>query len=379
MKGNVYTDEKCPVCGGKLNHSGDRDGFLCINGHGPFIPKKMRVKFGRDVSKRFAKYGAARQFLEGLRFKTVEGTFDERDYRKDHPLGFRTQFEKFLKIKARDASAKHVKKNIEPVFNRAVAVWNQKNVKTIGYSEIEDFINDLELSDKTRHNYCSVLHNFFKWLSKREKVPIPEFPIVSFTLGWRNIVNVETQSAIIDEVKRISWDRTPKVWVGIKWLATYVSIRPNELRNLKERHIDINGCFVIPDPKEKMPKIITMLPEDIELYHSFPRALPEMYFFRHDKPHGQTKAGEQFAARHLYKWWKKACSNLKIEGVDLYGGTRHSTTTALANHFSEDQLMNEGTCHKTNKAFRRYMQSRPNAMSIYATAKIKKEVAGIVR
>jgi len=37
---------------------------------------------------------------------------------------------------------------------------------------------------------------------------------------------------------------------------------------------------------------------------------------------GLTRAGRsayQFGQRYLYKWWKKACKNLKIDGIDLYG------------------------------------------------------------
>ena len=45
----------------------------------------------------------------------------------------------------------------------------------------------------------------------------------------------------------------PKVWSGIKWLATYISIRPGELINLREEEIDIKlGHFIIPHPKENV-------------------------------------------------------------------------------------------------------------------------------
>ena len=49
-----------------------------------------------------------------------------------------------------------------------------------------------------------------------------------------------------------------------------------------------------------------------------------------DTPAGQRycQTGDQFGKDYFYKWWKKACTNLGIDGVDLYGGTRHSTATA---------------------------------------------------
>lgn len=83
MKGAIYTDEKCPVCGGKLRHDENKDGFFCEkHPEKRIIPDRMRVYFGRDLRRKFSKgnYQAARQFLEGLRWKTVEGTFDHRDY-----------------------------------------------------------------------------------------------------------------------------------------------------------------------------------------------------------------------------------------------------------------------------------------------------------
>jgi hypothetical protein len=65
--------------------------------------------------------------------------------------------------------------------------------------------------------------------------------------------------------------------------------------------------------------------------------------------------------KYLYKWWKKACLNLKIDGVDLYGGTRHSSTTALLKYFSPEEIRKSGTLHTTNRAFDRYLQINTNA------------------
>jgi len=66
-----------------------------------------------------------------------------------------------------------------------------------------------------------------------------------------------------------------------------------------------------------------------------------------------VKKGQKYGEKFFYKWWRKACQNLNIENVDLYGGTRHSSTVALRDHFSPEQIK-EGTMHQTNKAFERY-------------------------
>jgi len=49
--------------------------------------------------------------------------------------------------------------------------------------------------------------------------------------------------------------------------------------------------------------------------------VPELSFFRHLPGISGVKPGQKFGSRYLYKWWKIACDNLKIEGVDLYGST----------------------------------------------------------
>jgi hypothetical protein len=94
-----------------------------------------------------------------------------------------------------------------------------------------------------------------------------------------------------------------------------------------------------------------------------------MKFFRHPAGIKGTTAGKPFGPRYLYKWWKRACSNLGVDGVDLYGGTRHSTATALGRDWSPEQIR-MGTMHTTNKAFERYFQGQADgAMQIYQAAR----------
>ncbi|MFH2218350.1 MAG: hypothetical protein ABII68_01660 [Pseudomonadota bacterium] len=84
--------------------------------------------------------------------------------------------------------------------------------------------------------------------------------------------------------------------------------------------------------------------------------MPDLYFFRHVKGISGVEAGRRFGNRYFYKWWKKASANLGIEGVDLYGGTKHTTATALSKVLTPEQIKRGGTGHNTNKAFERYLQ-----------------------
>ncbi|MBW2129518.1 MAG: tyrosine-type recombinase/integrase [Deltaproteobacteria bacterium] len=235
-----------------------------------------------------------------------------------------------------------------------------------GYAEIEDFLHtqrtwrsNRPVSAKTKADIRNTLHAFWIWLRKRRVLKpseIPEFPEVSFELGYRNIVDKETQTAILEEIRNQSYHINPKIWLGIKWLATYISIRPSELLNIREGDFDLNlGVVIIPHPKEKRAKTVPLIEEDIKILRSLPRGLPDLYFFRHHSGRGGVRPGQRFGKRYLYEWWKRACKNLGIEGVDLYGGTRHSSARALRKFRSPEEIK-RATMHKTNKAFERYFQ-----------------------
>lgn len=371
MKGDIYTEQRCFICQGKLIHNEKRNGLFCLEHPQVAANAQFIVRFGRKTTKRFQSYELAAQFLNGCRFKTSEGSFDVRDYQKDAPLGFMTLSTKWLELKKKTVKHKHYA-NLKRYIGKAVQAWGQKNIKTIGYSEIEDFLFNQDVSEKTRANMKSCLHDFWGWLKKRKILRLdqmPEFPEVAFELGWRKIVDKATQEQLIDEIYRISYHHNQKIWIGIKWLSTYISMRPGEMLNLKESEIDTKlGCLIIPHPKDKEPKLIYLLDEDIEILNKIPRGLPNLYFFRHPSGISGVKAGERFGSRYLYKWWKKACDNLGIEGVDLYGGTRHSTTTALSQVLTPEQIK-QGSLHKTNKAFERYMQTKSkDALMVYRTA-----------
>jgi len=162
----------------------------------------------------------------------------------------------------------------------------------------------------------------------------------------------------------------PKIYLGIHLCATYIKLRPGTLLKAREKHIDIKlGGIVIPHPKQKnKPQIIWLEPDDIKLIESIPRGLPDLYYFRHTKGMKGCTAGKRFGNKYFYKWWIKACNELGVSGVDLYGGTRHTTTTAMGEFFSKEDL--RSATGNVSKAFERYFQAdRSKAQKV--SAKIK--------
>lgn len=354
MKGAIYSTERCPECGGTFKHDENRGGLFCPNHPDRFAAKNFKVKFGRSIQKRFKTYDKAIRFLTGLRFKEDEGTFDVRDYKPDNPLLFGKLAERYLSLRQKELKPRNFK-NVERTMLRASKVWGGRSVKTIQYRDIEDWLDDMDVGNKTKSNEVSVLSMFFKWVKKREGIAPPEMPEIKFKLGYRQFTDLKSQAVILEDIRKHD---PVRMWLGVKWLATYVSIRPGALRQLRERDINVNGCIFIPPEvgKEGEPRLVPMTDEDIAICESLPTALPDMPFFRHEEG-GKGKAGVMYGSHCLYRAWKRACKRLGIEGVDMYGGTKHTTVTAMAEYFTPEEIQKHGTMHTTSKAFNRYFQA----------------------
>jgi integrase len=328
------------------------------------------VRFDK-ITKRFRSYEEASRFLNGLRFKTDENTFDERDYRRDNPLGFSNISAKWLEYK-RDDVKPGTYKGIRRHIEIAQGFFKNVNVKDIRYGHLEDFIRTVKLSNKTRHNIMSTLHSCFVWLKRRQEIKeLPEFPAVSYELGTRTTVSKDIQGKIIDEIIRIAPFR---VWLGVKFLSTYISIRPGELLSLTEGDIDLDNAYLyIKHPKEKKYKAVPIIPGDVEILRDLPATFPAMPLFRHEGGVQGCREGQPYGEKYLYKWWLRACKNLNIDGVDLYGGTRHSSARALRKYRTPEEIK-RATMHTTNKAFERYFGMESNDLrEIYMeSAKVMK-------
>ena len=356
MAGGIYSDERCPICGGPFRDD-NRRGLSC-----PAHPKQFATHFKvkiTGITRRFRDYARAQAFLGGLRHEKgpdAARPFDPRDYQiKEKPLAFQGLAAKWLLLKTQTVKPGHLK-GLRRYLAAAAAHWGDANIKTLGYAEIEDFLLAQPVAPKTRANLRSALNDFWTWLVKRQVITPadrPELPVVSFELGWRRIVDKNTQAAILAELARLAPER---VWLGVKWLCDYPAIRPGELLGLREGDILREpGVLIFPQPKEKKPKLVPLFQDDAERLRALPPALPATPFFRHLNGGKGFRAGTPFGEKYLYKWWKKACARLDIEGVDLYGGTRHSSAAAARAVLTYEEIKTL-TGHSTNAAFERYFQ-----------------------
>ena len=329
--------------------------------------KGVKKTFGKTKLKK------AERYLNYLRFSHDQGRFDARDHMGGQPNGFTNLAEQWLD---------HKKQVVKPRTYAAISFWihhvarswGNRNVKFIEYADLEDIIFGYQGSNKSRSNFKSVLHDFWSWLRRRRIIKpadMPEFPVVNFELGWRKIITKADQAAVIDKIYDLTWRIEPKIYVAVKLGATYISLRPGEIMSLTEGNIMLNeGILIFPSPKEKTPKIVPLLDEDIELLGLFPKGMPELKFFRHSRSRkGGVVAGRPFGNNLVRRWWQKACQELGIDGVGLYGGTRHTSATALGQIMTPEQIK-AGTMHSTNKAFERYFKrDLADAKKVYAATR----------
>lgn len=236
-------------------------------------------------------------------------------------------------------------------MDRAIAFFGSRDVHTICPADIEAFLDTLTtMGNKSKANVLTALKSFWTWMRKQGHITAadrPEFPVIKFKLGRRKTVDKETQAAIIDEVERI--DAARKVWLGIKWLATYPALRPGDLPRIRECDIDVGrGLLNVRDSKNSDPFEIPLIEEDVRLLKEIGHDSSDAPFFRHT-------SGEMYNEKLWYRYWKRACSNIGVDGVDLYGGTRHSTVRAMRTSYSPEQIK-LASRHRTNKAFDRYFE-----------------------
>lgn len=361
MKGWIDSRKKCS-CGGTFKHDENRSGLFCQKcdhrSNGPF-----RVRFGRDTTQSYKNYDDAEEFLLHLRHLDKNGKFDPRDFLNSAPLGFVVQAEKWLERKRGEVKPK-VLKNIELTFKRAADLWGNRNVKDLSGGDIEDFLLGLKSGNKARADRESHLKDFWRWLARREGIALPQFPGITFKLGYRPIIDIPTQQLIIDKIREQN-ARNPKAWLAIRMLSRYFHIRPGELMRLNEGDINLEIPSMTLEPeKAKIGELnmIFLWADDVEIMKTLPRGLPDLPYFRH--PAGKrAEAGKPFGQRFLYKIWTNACKALGLMRsdtlpiCDLYAGTRHSTMTALG-EFMRPSEVQEASGHRTTKAMMRYLQGR---------------------
>jgi len=355
MKGSIHSDQVCSICGSRFRPGDGKRPPFCPN-HPKVSPTRFVLRYGRKITRRFESYEAALQYLTYLRSQEGAGTFDPRDYQvKTKPLAFDRLAAEWLDIKAREVKRSSWRSLAAGIL-KAIDTWGEANIKNIQYAQLQDFFRDYPGASKSKANALYALKQFWAWANDRYDIPSVKWPKIGHVeMAFRATVDLHTQEAIINDIKK---HEPFRVWLCIKWLATYIAIRPGEMQSLTEGQVDrARGVLIIPHPKEKRAKIIPLIEEDLEIIRGLPLAFSqEMPFFRHESSVSNIKPGRRFGGTLLYYAWDRACKRLGIEGVSLYPGTKHSTAMGLRSIYTPEQIQSL-TLHTTGEAFRRYFQT----------------------
>ena len=369
MKGNVYTRQKCFICGGPLVHDERRGGCFCKAHPEAAATKDFYVKFGRDINRRRPTYEASIRFLTGLRYETDRGTFDARDYAAHEPLGFRNLVKSYLAWKRRKKLTSYY--HIAQYMDAAADHWGNRNVKTIRKRDIEEYLYAIPgISEKTRFNHRTQLHDFWhSYLYAHEEVllihQLPKFPAIPYELGFRKFATIEDREKVMDRVRELTYHYNPKIWLALDLGCTYSKLRPFDIRRIKEGDIDVvEGVLTIERPsksqRRRRPKVIRLrllgyhVDEFRRMKAMYP-AGPATLFFRHPPGIRGVQADDPFGKGFLYKKFKRACRDIGIDDLDMYGGTRHTTITAIGRAAGKTAARKHSG-HDTDAAFDRYCQ-----------------------
>jgi integrase len=306
-----------------------------------------------DIRKHFKTIELAERFLNGVRFEYDRGVLDIRDFMHSNPLGFTKLAEAWLELWPQYSAR----------MRHAMLALGSRNVKEIKQRDLHILANELAetKASKTVFEILRCVKQFYNWLVDNDEIrqdQKPKFPEIKVSMRLRPFTDKDTQQRILCEVKRIT-TFNPRIYLGISFLCTYINLRPNELVSVKETDIDLNrGCILIPHPKEREPKYVWLCEDDINLLRSeikYSQGVG-MYFFRHRSDRGGAKRGQRFGQRYLYHYWRQSCRNLGLQGLDLYGGTRHTSAIALRQQGLTPESIKRAMGTKTAEAFSRYLQ-----------------------
>lgn len=355
--GGIYSDQKCPICKG--NYKDDNKSALRCPDHPQHVAGRLKVKI-KGTCARFSSYSDARYFLDAKRLDIVSGKFQKKE------KNLYEIYEGFIAFKEKLAEMDRIKtRTVDTYANRLRRILDSmgghRKVSEVTYKSIFDFLYGTDWSVKSKYDsymcfkeMVHFAHNMGDWPD------LPKFPRwtldIDRDMKKRNTLTKTEQEEVLFRIFENEFETRPRLFVAIKFLATYINVRPGELLGCNEDdYMPKEGILFVRNRKtSKTPKLISLTEDDNMMLKSLTKGFPGMALFRHEVD-GSQWSGARFSPAMFYRSWKRACKDLGIEGVDLYGGTRHSSAVALYKEagFSPEEIK-KATGHRTSKAFSRY-------------------------
>lgn len=398
MAGSLHTKQRCPKCGGNYTDTGydmlcqkcytrPTRLFVSFYWKDPKFKRSKRLKIYSDKQGApLDSYARAHRVLEVIRNEVDEHRFDPDDYQRQkyQAMGFEKMAKDWLTNQIKlmekgDLSPSYIKELKRFVHKRFVPYFKKHDVRDLKSGHIKNFYLDLpgKLSAKTRRNIMSALHKMFTDFQDDEFIDtMPKFPKFKIPEPSWNWADKDTQESIIQKIPKRFTD-VP----FINFMARH-GVRPGEARalqwrdvNLKEGLVVIRRAFSLNQLREftktKKIRVIPLHPETIKEFKKLPRPIDKEQFVF-------TKKGKPYSESWARKIWNKAKSELEIEDLKLYEGTRHSVASQAYNRGVPLDLIGEMLGHTNPKTTKRYSHIDPSRLIsvIYDETDNKKLASG---
>ena len=316
--GGIYSDQRCVNCGGTFVD--DLQSALRCPDHAWQIATKFKVKI-KGTTSRFNHYGEATRYLNAVR-----GDITAHTWRKKEKTIYDVA-EKFLEWKHDLVNVGQIKKSTHFLYGSRLSrminfIGGDKKVSELEYGHIHTFLYKSSYKPKTIHDSYVLFKEMVRFAEDLGYWPNPpslkDYRVnVEKTMKLRKTIDKDTQNKILDEVYRCEWPYQPRLYIGIKFLCTYINVRPGELLSVNEEDLNrVEGTLVIRKHKTgSTPKVVRLLREDLNLLNTLPTGVPGMPLFRHDRPVQRVKVGDRFG--HQGRAQLQAVIAAKMGGVDI--------------------------------------------------------------
>ena len=370
MKVKIRTDEKCPEC--QCNFKFSPLGLYC-----PKHPKIKAHTFYIDwffLGERFRLYdfdswkavlfkaGSIDQELETKRFNPAN--YKGVKARTHQRYQFAYLYDRWLQQREKESQ----KDIISPAYYKKLKqgralycnFFKNEDVRLIFNDRINDFLFSLsdKLKQKTIKNIMSTLHAFLTSLYKEKIIySIPEFQKIKVQKPSVKWVSIEDQQKILEHI--------PPQHRAIVQFLFYTGCRPAEARALLWQDVDLkqmtltvrhsfSGSTHRQITKGKRERVIPVSAELYQLLENHPKTLRSDFVF--------TVMGKPYGQNRINRVWKAACTHAGVEGVNSYGGTRHSFASQLYNAGVNLDMIGELLGHADKSTTAQYSHVKLEAM-----------------
>lgn len=359
MAGKIRTREKCSQCGKPFRIIEEADILCPACNTRPktfyiFLYWQGKHRIPRDLNGYILdSYKRAHRLLENIRKDIDDGIFNIANYLPKEIEQFRC---KNLLPKWKDAKAKT---GLSPSYLRDLRrfqavyylpFWGEKDARRVISGDVEDFYCQLpaHLSEKTKKNILTTLHNFFTWLYRREAIrKIPVFPVISPPDPVITVINKDAQLKILDCLH-------PRHKPIFSFMMLH-PVRMGEARalrvkdfNMEDITVHIHRAFSLKEERARKNKKDYRLPVN-ERFDTdcLKDKLPEAYAF-------VNRSGRPYSGEGLRKLWHKARIKAGVPHIKLYNATRHSfATNALREGHSLNKI-SKALGHSDSRMVERY-------------------------